>query len=73
MSNLLMDLVGRRCLIKNDEEEFLTGDPEITCHVVAADNEWIKVSFVDEEGNRISRLERLETIDSVIIYEDCLM
>ena len=70
MSKMLLDLVGQRCSIKNDEDEFLTGNAEITCHVLAADDEWIKIAYVDESGTRISRLERVETLGSVIIYDD---
>lgn len=69
MSHLLLDLVGQRCSIKTDDEEYLTGHSEITCRVMAADEEWIKISYVDEDGNRISRLARTETLESVIIYE----
>lgn len=70
MSSMLMDLVGRRCSIVNDMEDYLTGSAEITCHVVAIDDEWIKVSYVDVDGRRITRLERIETVDSVVIYDE---
>ncbi|MBQ9098379.1 MAG: hypothetical protein IJY50_03020 [Clostridia bacterium] len=70
MSRMLTDIVGMRCSIKNDEEEYLTGNPEITCRVMAADEEWIRIAYVDERGNRISRLERVDTINSVTVFED---
>ena len=70
MSGMLLELIGRRCSIKNDSEEYLTGSAEISCHVVAADDEWIKITFVDALGNRVARMERVETIDSVLIYAD---
>ena len=69
MSRMLTDLVGQRCIIKNDVEEYLTGNADITCHVLATDDEWIKVAFVDEDGNRVARLERIDTLSSVIIYD----
>jgi hypothetical protein len=69
MSRMLTDLVGQRCIIKNDVEDYLTGNPDITCHVLAADDEWIKIAYVDEDGNRVARLERIETLSSVIIYD----
>ena len=70
MSSMLLELVGRRCDIQTDDGEYLTGHPGISCRVVAADEEWIKVAYVDEDGNRISRLARLETLESVVIYDD---
>ena len=69
MSRMLTDLVGQRCIIKNDEEEYLTGNPDSTCHVLAMDDEWIKIAYVDEDGNRVARLERIETLCSVLIYD----
>lgn len=70
MSSMLLDLVGQRCSIKTDDAEYLTGHPGIVCRVMAADDEWIKISYVDEDGKRISRLARIETLESVIIYDE---
>ena len=70
MSSMLLDLVGQRCSIMTDDEEYLTGHPGIACRVMAADDEWIKVAYVDEGGKRISRLARIETLESVIIYDE---
>ena len=70
MSSMLMELVGHRCSIMNDMEDYLTGSPEITCHVIAADDEWIKVAYVDEAGRHITRLERIDTVDRVVVFDD---
>ena len=70
MSNMLMDLVGRRCRIVNDMAESLTGSADVTCHVLAADDEWIKVSYVDGSGRHVVRMERIETVDSVTIFDE---
>ena len=70
MSGMMMDLVGQRCSIRNDSGEHLTGHPDVTCHVLGADDEWIKVAYIDEEGKRVIRLERIETIESVLILSD---
>ena len=70
MSSMLMDLVGRRCSIQTEDEEYLTGHPGIVCRVMAADDEWIKISYVDEGGHRVSRISRIDTVDSVLIYEE---
>ena len=70
MTNMLTELIGQRCVIKNENEEYLTGNPNVTCHVLAADDEWIKIAYIDGSGNRVTRMERVETLDSVIIYGD---
>ena len=70
MSNMLLDLIGQRCAIKNENEEYLTGHPEILCRLLAADEDWIKIAYVNKEGNRVLRMERIETVSSVTVYED---
>ena len=70
MSGMMMDLVGQRCSIKNENAEYLTGHPDVTCHVLAADDEWIKIAYRDGKGGRVCRLERIESIRSVLIYND---
>ena len=70
MSEMLRDLVGKRCRIRNDEMEYLTGSADVDCRVLDADEEWIKVAFVDENGNRIARLARIESLERVTVYEE---
>ena len=70
MSGMLMELVGHRCSIVNDMDDYLTGSEEIACHVLAVDEEWIKIAYVDGNGNHMTRLERIETVDSVLIYDE---
>lgn len=70
MSSILLELVGKRCDVMTEDGEYLSGHPGISCRVLAADDEWIKVAFVDEDGNRIARLARIETLESVTIYDD---
>lgn len=70
MSGLLSDLLGRRCCVRTEEDEYLTGSPDVPCRVTGADGEWIRVSFVDEQGNRVSRISRIETLADVLVFED---
>ena len=70
MSQMLMDLVGKCCTIQNEDEEYLTGGADIVCRVMAADDEWIKIAYRDGKGGRVCRLERIESIRSVRIYND---
>lgn len=39
------------------------------CHVLDADDEWIKVSFTDKKKNQITKLLRIENISEVEIIE----
>ena len=72
MNNMLTDLIGQRCVIRNENEEYLTGSPNVACHVLAADEEWIKVAYIDGAGNRVTRMERVETLDSIVIYGEAV-
>ena len=40
------------------------------CHVLDADDEWIKVSFTDKKKNQITKLLRIENISEVEIIEN---
>lgn len=68
MSKMILELVGQRCSIRDENQEYLTGHPDVACHVLAADEEWIKIAYIDDTGNRVTRIERIETIDSVVIF-----
>ena len=70
MSSILSDLVGCRCIIKTEDEEYLTGSPDILCRITCTDGEWLRVSYVDEIGNRISRISRVEYLSDVTVFEE---
>lgn len=70
MSSMLMDLVGHKCCVRTDEEEYLTGSPDIPCRVTGADGEWLRVTFVGEQGARISRLARIECLMDITVFEE---
>ena len=69
MSKLINDLVGSSCKIKSDEALALVGGTEIDCTVLDADDEWIKVTYVDKKGNTKTKILRIETIESVELSE----
>lgn len=70
MSSLLTDLVGHKCLLKTEDEEYLTGDPDLPCRVTGTDGEWIRVSFSDGEGGQLSRMVRVETLADILILKE---
>ena len=67
MSSMLTDLVGRKCLLKTEDEEYLSGDPDLPCRVTGADGEWIRVSFSNGEGGRLSRMVRVDALTDILI------
>ena len=67
---MLMEIVGCKCSIKTDDEEYLTGSPDIPCRVVGADGEWLRVAYVDGRGNRLQRLSHIEYVTDVTIFEE---
>jgi len=69
MSDMLKSLKGCCCSIKNEEEEYLTGSPDIVCEVLDIDDEWIKIYYTDKTGQRIVKVERTESIWGVKIFQ----
>ncbi|MBE6554953.1 MAG: hypothetical protein E7663_01780 [Ruminococcaceae bacterium] len=67
MSKLLMELTGHRCSIQNDRAEYLGGNADAVCDVLDVDAEWIKYAYTDQYGRQVTRLDRLDIIDSVEI------
>ncbi len=70
MSDILRDLVGERCCIKTDDEQYLTGSPDVLCRVTGMDEEWMRVSYTDSYGNRISRLCRLDCLADITVLDE---
>ena len=70
MSYLLSDLVGHKCLVRTDDDEYLSGSPDLPCRVTGADEEWLRVSFVDGTGERMSRMARIDDLCDILIFEE---
>ena len=70
MSSMLMELVGRKCLVRTEDEEYLSGDPDLPCRVTGADEEWIRVSFADGEGGHLARMVRIDALADILIFEE---
>ena len=69
MSDMLMELSGHCCSIMNEEGEYLTGSADIVCEVLDVDDEWIKISYQDKVGRRVVKLERVEYLDRIEIFD----
>ena len=72
MSKLICDLVQKECKIKTEDALQLVGSTELLCHVLDADDEWIKVSFADRKKNQITKLLRIENISELEIIESAI-
>lgn len=70
MSKLISELVSKDCKIKSDDALQLVGNTELNCFVLDADDEWIKVRFVDRKKNQIIKLLRIENISEVEIIDE---
>lgn len=69
MSDILTDLVGRRCVIRTADDEFLAGDPNVLCRVTGMDGEWIRVSFTDDHGRAVARLCRVDDLCDITVFD----
>lgn len=67
MSKLINELIGKECKIKSDDAFALVGSDEVVCSVLDADDEWIKIQFIDKKKNTITKLLRIENIDEIEI------
>ena len=72
MSKLISELVQKDCKIKTEDALQLVGSTELLCHVLDADDEWIKVSFADRKKNQITTLLRIENISEVEIIKSAI-
>ena len=68
MLSMLGELRGHACSIQNDNEEYLTGSPDIVCEVLDVDDDWIKITYTDNTGRRVVKVERTDCIQSVKIF-----
>lgn len=65
MSKIINSLVGKQCKIKTEDGVWLSGNPEIRCTVLDADDEWMTISYTDKKEKTFTKIIRIESIDSV--------
>ena len=70
MAGIFADLLGQRCCVRTEEDEYLTGSPDVPCRITGTDGEWLRVSYIDEQGKRVSRISRIEMLTDVLIFEE---
>ena len=70
MSKLINDLVGKKCVVKSEAGLELISNNEIECKVLEADEDWLKIEYVEKKGNTVTMLLRIDEIERVEILND---
>ena len=69
MSQLIDDLVGEQCTIKSEAILNFAGKTELSCTILDADDEWMKICYTDKKNKQVTKLLRIEAIDEIEIEE----
>ena len=68
MSKIINDLVGKNCKIESDNLSYdIEND---TCMILEADDEWIKISYIDSKKVTITKILRIESIETVELINE---
>lgn len=65
MSNIIKSLIGNHCIIRTEDALIFSGNIELNCTVLDADDEWIKITFKDKKGMEKTKILRIDSIDSI--------
>lgn len=65
MSTLINNLVGKQCIIRSDSVFSFAGKTELSCKIIDADDEWIKICYTEKKGKQVVKLTRIENIDAI--------
>ena len=52
MSKLINDLVGKQCIIRSEFIFSFAEKTELSCKIIDADDEWIKICYTEKKINR---------------------
>lgn len=55
--------------IKSEAILNFAGKTELSCTILDADDEWMKISYIDKKDKQITKLLRIEAIDEIEIEE----
>ena len=69
MSQLIDDIVGEQCTIKSEAILNFAGKTELSCTILDADDEWMKICYTDKKNKQVTKLLRIEAIDEIEIEE----
>ena len=60
MSKLINDLVGKQCIIRSEFIFSFAGKTELSCKIIDADDEWIKICYTEKKDKQVVKLVRIE-------------
>lgn len=69
MSKLISELVGSKCILKTADGLEFTGSSDVKCEVLSADDEWIKISYVNKKKEQKTKIIRIDGIESIELAE----
>lgn len=69
MSKIIEELVGCECVISSDEFMGIAGRAQLKCEVLAVDDEWLKISYIDKKDNLKVKIVRIDAVDSIELLE----
>ena len=65
MSKLINSLVGKYCIIRSDSFLGFAGKTEVSCKIVDADDEWLRICYTEKKDKQVVKLLRIENIDAI--------
>nr|WP_172692230.1 hypothetical protein [Paeniclostridium sordellii]AUO31854.1 hypothetical protein [Paeniclostridium sordellii] len=70
MSNIITSLIGKQCKIKTDEGTLFSSSGEVHFLVLDADDEWIKLSYIDKKQGEKIKVIRINSIYSIELISE---
>lgn len=70
MSNIISSLIGKQCKIKTDEGMLFSSSGEAHFSVLDADDEWIKLSYIDKKHGEKIRVIRIDSISNIELISE---
>ena len=67
MSKIINELKGKRCNIETDE---IIINETFNCTILDTDDEWIKFTYTDKKNNLITKILRIEEINSIELMNE---
>ena len=62
---LINDLIGKQCIIRSEFIFSFAGKTELSCKIIDADDEWIKICYTEKKDKQVVKLMRIENIESI--------
>ena len=54
-----------RCIIRSEFIFSFAGKTELSCKIIDADDEWIKICYTEKKDKQVVKLMRIENIESI--------